>query len=115
MQQLGKAERMADALVDDIQLACSMEEPLGVIMEELELRKIQLSKKQLNEIVPIIIQVRNTTRMWSNRGYTPAELSPDPVRSADGKVVQFPVESSKIGRNEPCPCGSGKKYKKCCL
>jgi uncharacterized protein YecA (UPF0149 family) len=23
--------------------------------------------------------------------------------------------SPKIGRNEPCPCGSGKKYKKCCL
>jgi uncharacterized protein YecA (UPF0149 family) len=22
--------------------------------------------------------------------------------------------SEKIGRNEPCPCGSGKKYKKCC-
>jgi len=22
---------------------------------------------------------------------------------------------TKIGRNEPCPCGSGKKYKKCCL
>jgi SWIM/SEC-C metal-binding protein len=25
-----------------------------------------------------------------------------------------PVQSAKIGRNEPCPCGSGKKYKKCC-
>ena len=24
------------------------------------------------------------------------------------------VTSNKIGRNEPCPCGSGKKYKKCC-
>ena len=23
--------------------------------------------------------------------------------------------SKKIGRNDPCPCGSGKKYKKCCL
>ena len=23
-------------------------------------------------------------------------------------------ENKKIGRNEPCPCGSGKKYKKCC-
>jgi len=23
-------------------------------------------------------------------------------------------EEKKIGRNEPCPCGSGKKYKKCC-
>jgi len=21
----------------------------------------------------------------------------------------------KIGRNDPCPCGSGKKYKKCCM
>jgi preprotein translocase subunit SecA len=23
-------------------------------------------------------------------------------------------EAAKVGRNEPCPCGSGKKYKKCC-
>jgi preprotein translocase subunit SecA len=23
-------------------------------------------------------------------------------------------ENPKIGRNDPCPCGSGKKYKKCC-
>ena len=25
-----------------------------------------------------------------------------------------PLISQKLGRNEPCPCGSGKKYKKCC-
>jgi uncharacterized protein YecA (UPF0149 family) len=24
-------------------------------------------------------------------------------------------EAPKVGRNDPCPCGSGKKYKKCCL
>jgi len=24
-------------------------------------------------------------------------------------------EGKKVGRNDPCPCGSGKKYKKCCL
>ena len=23
-------------------------------------------------------------------------------------------EADKVGRNDPCPCGSGKKYKKCC-
>jgi hypothetical protein len=28
---------------------------------------------------------------------------------------QVPVKSEKIGRNDPCPCGSGKKYKKCCM
>jgi len=26
----------------------------------------------------------------------------------------MPVRANRIGRNEPCPCGSGKKYKKCC-
>ena len=25
-----------------------------------------------------------------------------------------PVQAAKVGRNDPCPCGSGKKYKKCC-
>ncbi|NDP19930.1 MAG: hypothetical protein GZ091_02440 [Paludibacter sp.] len=25
-----------------------------------------------------------------------------------------PIVNTKIGRNDPCPCGSGKKYKKCC-
>jgi preprotein translocase subunit SecA len=25
-----------------------------------------------------------------------------------------PIKSNKVGRNDPCPCGSGKKYKKCC-
>jgi SEC-C motif-containing protein len=34
----------------------------------------------------------------------------------DGRVVNQPFrrEQPKIGRNDPCPCGSGKKYKKCC-
>jgi uncharacterized protein len=29
--------------------------------------------------------------------------------------VAAPLAGSKAGRNDPCPCGSGKKYKKCCL
>jgi SEC-C motif-containing protein len=33
----------------------------------------------------------------------------------DGRLVQEPVRVEKsAGRNDPCPCGSGKKYKKCC-
>ncbi len=30
------------------------------------------------------------------------------------KVKQIRLEKPKVGRNDPCPCGSGKKYKKCC-
>jgi SEC-C motif-containing protein len=34
----------------------------------------------------------------------------------DGRIVNLPFrrDQPKIGRNDPCPCGSGKKYKKCC-
>jgi HEAT repeat protein len=32
-----------------------------------------------------------------------------------GNVVSFKRDSPKVGRNAPCPCGSGLKYKKCCL
>lgn len=34
----------------------------------------------------------------------------------DGKMVQAPLkrEAPKVGRNDPCLCGSGKKHKKCC-
>ena len=32
----------------------------------------------------------------------------------DKSVKKQPVRKQKIGRNDPCPCGSGKKYKKCC-
>lgn len=36
-------------------------------------------------------------------------------RHKSGKaVVNIPIKMIKIGRNDPCPCGSGKKYKKCC-
>lgn len=30
------------------------------------------------------------------------------------KAEQFIRQGPKVGRNDPCPCGSGKKYKKCC-
>jgi preprotein translocase subunit SecA len=33
----------------------------------------------------------------------------------DYNVSKQVIKEEKIGRNDPCPCGSGKKYKKCCL
>jgi hypothetical protein len=43
----------------------------------------------------------------------PPDLSPV---SSESLVIRTPFRRTepKIGRNEPCPCGSGKKYKKCC-
>ena len=36
------------------------------------------------------------------------------IESLEGKIIS-PEEFKRIGRNDPCPCGSGEKYKKCCL
>ena len=36
------------------------------------------------------------------------------VEGAEGQPPQNPFANAGIGRNDPCPCGSGKKYKKCC-
>ncbi|MFO7559083.1 MAG: SEC-C metal-binding domain-containing protein [Desulfobacterales bacterium] len=47
------------------------------------------------------------------------ELEPDkPEDIANLEILLNPQKTTivekKVGRNEPCPCGSGKKYKKCC-
>lgn len=34
--------------------------------------------------------------------------------AAGGKLISPIRKNHKLGRNEPCHCGSGKKYKKCC-
>jgi len=36
------------------------------------------------------------------------------IAEAEEVAAQGPAQSTKVGRNEPCPCGSGKKYKFCC-
>ena len=64
---------------------------------------------ELHTISKLLVELSNHTRLWSNNGHTPSELAgrPPVVGRADHK-------SKKIGRNDPCPCGSGKKYKRCC-
>ena len=38
-----------------------------------------------------------------------------PKPQDDRKPETFRREMPKVGRNDPCPCGSGKKYKNCCM
>lgn len=70
--------------------------------------------KQLQEFINLIMIAKNNTRIWENNGYTPSELHKI-ISKRNENIVQFPtLQRQRVGRNEPCPCGSGKKYKKCC-
>jgi preprotein translocase subunit SecA len=44
----------------------------------------------------------------------PLVLSRGGEEAAKKQAPPVKRETRKVGRNEPCPCGSGKKYKKCC-
>jgi len=58
--------------------------------------KIQVQKKEAIQKAPA-----SRTRLNYNRGEGPSPTQPQ-------------RRGKKTGRNEPCPCGSGKKFKKCC-
>ncbi|MGL4654594.1 MAG: YecA family protein [Sarcina sp.] len=76
---------------------------LGVIDKAVDLNKVK--KNVINDMVKKSAAMYENTRRWANNGFTNNEL----------KELNNCVETVKVGRNEPCPCGSGKKYKKCCL
>ncbi len=51
----------------------------------------------------------------ASNGSAPPEMSPGAEPGSTPQTVD-PIRNfgDKVGRNDPCPCGSGKKYKKCC-
>ena len=52
---------------------------------------------------------------WKGRSNAESILQIDreKPRSVSGATTAPAIDFSKVGRNDPCPCGSGKKYKKC--
>ena len=68
-----------------------------------------------------IFEVYDEIQSW-NTGEDPGDYDDhsdyvrEEIKSSDHSLEEQPVKvGKKIGRNDPCPCGSGKKYKKCCM
>ena len=84
---------------------------------------IAYKKESLEMFEEMIAAIQDETvrRLYSVRLQKNEEVKRQRVANAtsesvggDGTVKKQPRKVKKIGRNEPCPCGSGKKYKKCC-
>jgi preprotein translocase subunit SecA len=84
----------------------------------------QLAKESEDEsLVGIYKEIRSIAReyrgnpeysdisLMNNREFE--ELSLDDWRPQE--IITVKRDKPKVGRNDPCPCGSGKKYKKCCM
>lgn len=65
-----------------------------------------------------VIQKRQKRWMEEDQRSSKQNMEPaeDPMPWLNQPAVEtFVRDTPKVGRNDPCPCGSGKKYKKCCL
>ena len=80
-------------------------------------------KESLNMFEEMISAIQDETvrRIFSARVKSNDEVKRERVAdgivastAGDGSVRKQPRKVQKIGRNDPCPCGSGKKYKQCC-
>lgn len=102
INKLGCEEEQAEEIFFDIQ-TCIQDGNIDELFILLEYHHVDInSQKEFDKFMKLYTQLSNNTRLWINHGFTPNEMS------------HMQVEHIKIGRNEPCPCGSGKKYKKCC-
>ena len=73
----------------------------------------EFTLKDLNECMGCLQVINNTSPLWMLKGHSPQgvrQMLNDSLPSASKRA---PTER-KVGRNEPCSCGSGKKYKHCC-
>lgn len=84
------------------------------------------SVAMVKQLMQYLTDLNNNTRQWILKGHTPQELFSREVKAAGSISVPYSApqigldnvfdirSGQKIGRNDLCPCGSGKKYKKCC-
>ena len=84
---------------------------------------IAYKKESLDMFEEMISAIQSETvrRLYSVRLKKDEEIKRERVAKGmtesvggDGTVKKQPRKVTKIGRNDPCPCGSGKKYKQCC-
>jgi uncharacterized protein len=84
------------------------------------------SQRALSGLIQLIDIARGDGNLPERKTQELIEAAPDLIRVCietlnASKLSQHPVSrpetpvrAFKVGRNDPCPCGSGKKYKKCC-
>jgi len=101
----------AEMLCEDVQGFCQFAFSMRNIFESFNQRGVVFDNEdQVDRVTELIMNLANNTRLWENNGLTPNELS----KRKTAQMNHGATTNKKVGRNEPCPCGSGKKYKKCC-
>ena len=90
-----------DALFFEIKNEGDKDNAIELFLDAYEIESDEEKKIFKEELDTLVKSIRR----WSLKGHTEDEIE---------KAAARVVKEIKIGRNDPCICGSGKKYKKCC-
>jgi hypothetical protein len=110
----------ADDIAAECAFAFRMGESAESVMEYLTGMVEIKGAKDLKEVTDKVVEMANNTRQWGLKGYAPLQIRHAQNNLSNVLMPEKPTDienldfSGKIGRNETCPCGSGKKFKKCC-
>ena len=80
-------------------------------LKEVAVEQLFKARVAQEEPAPVRTALLSAPQWQEGRG---PEAAGAPQRAA-GRAEPRTADGQKVGRNDPCPCGSGKKYKKCCL
>jgi uncharacterized protein YchJ len=92
----------------------------GTVHDVFQYLGLMFHAQDLNqEMLTQVMHFMNHTRQWVLKGHTPYEVFQQEKKFLRPlPETELPIADTKhkkkVGRNDPCPCGSGKKYKKCC-
>jgi preprotein translocase subunit SecA len=94
------------------QMISSIEEEATEVIFKLQPVKLERFKGIFSEVSQEFLHPEAVKFEAPSQQLAEAEML---AESASGTTPPIkPAQSSKVGRNDPCPCGSGKKYKRCC-
>ncbi len=105
------SEDLIPYILRQVQAEISLGGQLQEVLTDLEVSGITINEgEQMERFVIIMNEIWNHTRLVLNRGHKPYEM----VMKGLEDVSNQRKTGQKIYPNDTCPCGSGKKYKKCC-
>jgi preprotein translocase subunit SecA len=75
---------------------------------------VRIKESTLRDLCRLRIQAAPSEEEFKHEEQSNLQYAGGGDGTGGGKPEPVRRESPKVGRNDPCPCGSGKKYKKCC-
>ena len=102
----------ADRVAEDVVLSCIESGSLPQMFSYVVNLGLGVLSEESEKLPMLLTNVFNSMPSWENNGWSPQEL----YEQVTGRKMFYNDDGTvmKVGADDPCPCGSGKKYRDCC-